>query len=171
MRKFGMFFGAIITLVGLSIMFTPLRTYLMIGWITGSILVCNGITTLGSGIKGKELSKCIAGIVTTIIGLVLLGTDFKESLSQDLTIYLVTGGIIITGLIELLVGCIMVKKDLAGMPTLVLGAISSIVGITGLIFKDTTAIVIGVVVGYHIIRVGISIFNSARNMDKPIIID
>lgn len=173
MRKAGLITGAIITLLGLSVMATPLRTYFIIGWIIGCVLLCNGLTTLWTSIrkKNRNINKCIMGAITTLIGVALLVTDLQQILTETLVVYLVAGGIMISGLIECFVGYFAIKNKNKGIPTLILGLISFSVGVAGLIYQHATVIIIGVFVGYHIVRIGISIFTSARSMEKPIIID
>lgn len=171
MRIFGMLIGGIIALFGLSIMITPLRTYFLIGWIIGLILLCNGVSMLFSGIKMRSRSKKIAGLTTTLIGVILLVTDVQQILTQMIIVYIVAGGIMIVGLIECLIGYTMVKNEQGSPFTLIMGVISFLVGLFGLIFQDATVIVIGLIVGYHIIRIGLSVFTFARNMNKPIILE
>lgn len=171
MRMFGLVLGAIISLIGLSIMFTPLRTYFVIGWITGVVLLLQGIPMFFSGVKRKSRGKMIAGLITTIVSLLLLVSDLQQMLTMTITVYLVAGGILLSGFVEFFIGMQLLKKDRNGLVATVTGAISIVVGLAGLIFKETTVLVIGFIVGVHILRLGISIFFQAKNMDKPQVID
>lgn len=171
MRKFGMIFGGLITLFGLSIMFTPLRTFFIIGSIVGLVLLCNGLSTLIGGLKKKSRSKSIEGIVTTAVGLFLLFSEMQETLTESLIIYLVAGAIVLTGLIECFIGRNLMKNKNNGIPTLIIGIISITIGVAGIIFKETTVMVIGAIVGYQIVKIGLNIFVFARDFDKPQVID
>lgn len=171
MKKFGMVLGGLITLFGLGIILTPLRTYFIIGSIVGFVLIINGISTLVGGLKSKSRSKSISGIVTTAIALFLLFTEMQQTLTENFIIYLVAGGIMLTGLIETVIGLILLKKKENGLTTFLMGVGSLGVGLAGIIFKETTAMVIGAVVGYHIVRFGLNIFTFARDYDKPQVID
>lgn len=171
MKKIGMICGGLITLFGLSIIFTPLRTLFIIGSIVGLVLLCNGLSTLIGGLKKKSRSKSIVGIVTTAVGLFLLFTEMQQTLTQVIIIYLVAGGIMLTGFIECVIGATLIKKKENGTPTLIIGFISLLIGLAGIIYKETTVIVIGAIVGYHIVRIGLNIFVFARDFDKPQVID
>lgn len=173
MKKIGMVVGVLIAVFGLSIMLTPLRTYFLIGWIAGIVLLFNGLSVLFSGLskRGRSTSKCIIGGVTSAIGLALLVTDLQQVLTQSVIVYMVAGGIMLSGIIECVVGYVMVKNEQKATKTLVFGGISFVLGLVGLLYKDATVIIIGVIVGYHIVRVGISIFGYAKNIDEPIVLD
>lgn len=173
MRIFGLILGGAIALFGLSIMFTPLRTYFLIGWMAGCVLLCNGLSMLGDGFfrKNRSLSKCIAGGITSIVGIILLVTDVQQSITQVLIVYLVAGGIMLSGFIECIIGYLMIKKNKKGLFPLIIGGISFSVGLAGMIYQNATVIVVGVVVGYHIVRIGVTIFMFARDMNKPQVID
>lgn len=170
---FGMVVGGIISLLGLSIMFTPLRTYFLIGWITGVVLLFNALPMLISGLsrRNRSLSKIIVGGITALVALILLVSDFQQILTQIIIVYLVAGGIMLSGLVECIIGYLLMKKNRRGLPTLITGGISFAIGLAGLIFQDTTVWVIGIIVGAHILRIGVSVFVSAKNMDKPKVIN
>lgn len=171
MRLFGMVMGAIISLIGLSIMFTPLRTYFVIGWITGMVLLFQGVPMFFSGLKRKSRGKMIAGMITTIVAILLLVSDLQQILTMTITVYLVAGGILLSGLVEFIIGLQLLKKDRNGLLPVVTGGVSIAIGLAGLIFKETTVVVIGVIVGVHILRIGVSVFFQAKNMDKPQVIN
>lgn len=168
MKKIGMLIGIIISLFGLSIILTPLRTYFIVGWIAGFILLCNGLPLLLVGVRKRtrSLSKCIIGAITTIMGIVLLITDAQHMLTEAIIVYCIAGSIILSGLVECLVAFKMLKNKQNGIQTLITGILSLCIGLGSLIFKDTTVIVIGVIVGYHIIRTGVNIFLFSRNIDR-----
>lgn len=167
MKNLAMVCGALIALFGLSIMLTPLRTYFLIGWVAGFVLIFNGISTLLG--KGRRYSK--SGIVTLLIGIVLLITDLQQVLSQVIIVYLVAGGVMVSGIIECIFAYIMIKSNQKAGKTMFLGIVSFSLGLSGLLFKDIALVIIGVIVGYHIFRVGLNIFGYAKNFDKPVILD
>lgn len=173
MKKAGMIFGGLVTIFGLSIMATPLRTYFLLGWIAGCVFLFNGLSLVFSGLSkhNRNLSKCVVGSVTALIGVVLLVTDLQQILTQALVIYLVAGGILLSGVVECVAGYVMTRYNQNASKTFILGGISIALGVAGLVFKDATVIIIGVVVGYHIVRLGMTIFNSARNLDSVVIVD
>lgn len=172
MKKLGMLIGGLISAFGISIMATPLRTYFLIGWIAGAVFLVNGLSLLFSGMskRNKNSGKCVVGAVTTFIGTTLLVTDLSQILTQTIIIYIVAGGILLSGIIEIIIGYSYVKNG-GTAKTIVFGLISAVIGIIGLLFKQTTLIMLGIIVGYHVLRVGISIFSYAKNIDKPIILD
>ncbi len=171
MRTFGMILGGLIALFGLSIILTPLRSYFLIGWITGVVLLFNGLPMLLSAIRRKNRSRIIMGLITTIVGAILLISDFNHILTQVVMVYLIAGGIMLSGIIELLIGYIAYKNTGTGKLALIFGGISFCIGLAGIIFKNATIYIIGVIVGYHIVRIGIAIFMTARDINKPDIID
>lgn len=172
MKTFGMIIGGIITLIGLSIMVTPLRTYFLIGWITGVVLFFNGLSMVCMGLrKNRSLSKCLVGTVTCIVGFILLASDFQQTITQVIIVNLVAGGIILSGIIECIVGYCLVKANRQGIPTLVTGGVSFAVGLAGIVFKDATVIVIGLIVGFQMVRIGASIFMYARDIGKPKVVN
>lgn len=160
MRKFGMVVGALIAVFGVSVMATPLRTYFIISWIIGCVLLCNGLGTVINGLakKSRSITKCIAGLTTAIIGIVLLATDFE----QTLIVYLVAGGIMISGLVETIYASSLKKREEKYLKPAIMGVISFIVGLVGIFLQDATVTIIGIVVGYYIVRIGLSVFTFAR---------
>lgn len=174
MQKFAFISGVLISLLGLSIMFTPMRVYFLIGWLIGFIMVCNGVSTLLGGMKKKSRSRCIAGFITTFIGGALVLGDSLELIQQSLIIYLVAGGIIVTGLIECFVGYSMMKdkqKGKNGLQCFIMGCLSLGVGLFGMLNQQATVMVIGAVVGFHIVKIGVNICVYARDFNKGQVID
>lgn len=169
MRKTGLISGAIIALFGISIMFTPLRTYFIIGWIAGCVLLFNGLSLFFNGLakSTRNTSKAAAGGITILIGIILLVTDLQQVLTQVVIVNLIAGGILLSGIVECIFGYIIVKQNNSSAKPLIFGIISVIIGLSGLIFKQTTVLIIGFIVGYHIFRIGINIFSFARSLDKP----
>lgn len=111
------------------------------------------------------------GLITSIVGAILLVSDFNHILTQVVMVYLIAGGIMLSGIIELLIGYIAYKKTGTGKLALIFGSISFCIGLAGIIFKNATIYIIGVIVGYHIVRIGLAIFMTARDINKPDIID
>lgn len=173
MKRVAMVLGGLLSLMGFSIMFTPIRTYFLIGWITGCVLLCHGLSTLGDGLgkRNRNLRKILVGAVTILVGGGLMATDLQQTLPQLIIVYIVAGGILVSGLIECIIGYLMLKKGQKSLPTLIFGGISCAVGLAGLIFKDATVMVIGFVVGYHILRMGLNLFFFGKNYDKPQVIN
>lgn len=173
MKKAGLVIGGLITILGLSIMLTPLRTYFLVGWVIGIILLFNGILMFGSGFRKNRRSgsKMTVGLVTTLIGGTLLITDSLQMLTQNLIVYFVAGGILFSGMVECFVGYKRIKSGIPGLPTFILGIISTAVGIFAFLYQNTTVLVIGAIVGFHIAKIGLNIFLAAYNMDKPRILD
>lgn len=173
MKKFLMIVGAIISLFGLSIMFTPLRTYFILGWITGCVLICTGGSLLLTGLKrrNRSLGLCLMGTVTLVVGLVILGSDLQQSMPETVIVHLVAGGILISGLVECILGYFLMKRGEKALVNFLGGLGSFALGLGGLLFQDMAVIVIGVVVGYHITRMGLQIFFWGKNLDKPQVID
>ncbi|MFI3201595.1 MAG: DUF308 domain-containing protein [Eubacteriales bacterium] len=170
MKLLGMIIGGLVTAFGLSIMFTPLRTYFLLGWIIGLVLLCNGVSMLGDGLRksDRSLSKILVGTVTALIGTILLVSDFQQILTQIIIVYLVAGGILVSGLIECIIGYALLKNDRKGVLALIIGATSVVVGIAGLVFQNATVTVIGFIVGYHIVRIGLNIFLFARSFSVTV---
>lgn len=170
MKIFGLVTGALVTILGLSIMLTPLRMYFLIGWVIGIVLTCNGLSLLLSGIKKEKKNKGLTfiGIVTTLVGIILLVTDLQQLLTEIIIVYLITGGIMFSGLVECIIGFNLKKRGKNPVPALLIGGISLAVGLAGIIFHDATVKVIGLVVGYHIVRIGITIFMATYNGGKVV---
>lgn len=174
MQKLGMFCGVVISLIGLSIMFTPFRVYVLLGWLVGFIMLSHGFSTLFSGINTKSRWRCVTGGVTMVIGGILVVSDMFEVLTQNIIIYLVAGGIIISGLIECFVGYSLLKekeKRKNGVICFGMGSLSLAVGFFGLFYKNATVLVIGAIVGFHIVKMGVNLFVYARDYYKPKVID
>lgn len=173
MKKTGMLMGLCSALLGLCVIFTPMRIYFLLGWVTGIPFLCHGITMVAATFfsKSPTKSKVIHGIVTSLVGVALIGTDIFQILTQQLIIFLVAGGILISGLIECFVGYTYFKYEKKGLMTLVMGIASCIVGIAGIVFQETTVTVIGCIVGFFFIKIGASLFTYARDYDKPRVID
>lgn len=173
MVKAGMLIGGLIALAGIGTMLTPLRTYFLIGWVTGCVLLFHGLSTLGMGLIGKNrsLSKCIVGLISSVIGVVMLVLDQQNTIAQHIIVYFVAGGILLSGLVECFIGWALRKKEKPWVSTFLFGVISLGVGLAGIVFQQATVVIIGVVVGYHIFRVGYTMFQFFYTYDKPRVID
>lgn len=177
MRKFGIILGLIIAVAGLSIMVTPLRMYFIVGWLVGCVFLVNGFSMFVSGFAKGTIStrKRIIGAITALIGIALLVTDLQKILTQIIIVNLISGGIMFSGIIEFIFVLRTIKRnELSIMHSIkmsIYSILSILIGITGLVFKDYTVIIIGMIVGYNVFRTGMIIFSHSRKLDKPIIID
>lgn len=174
MKKIYFILGLLVSLFGLSIMVTPLRTYfIIIGWMIGSLLLLVGVPTLLTGIfkKQRSISRILVGAIPTVIGFLLVSTDLQQTLTQNLVIFFIAGGIVLTGLSECIIGCVLFKQQKKGFLTILVGLISVGVGLASMYYSDASAFVLGLVVGYHILRMGISLLMLAKDYDKPHILE
>ncbi|MFI3254159.1 MAG: DUF308 domain-containing protein [Eubacteriales bacterium] len=173
MKLFGTVTGFLVTIFGISIMFNPFQTFEIIDWMIGIVLLCNGLSMLFDGLRkgNPNRSKVIIGIVTTILGIVLLVTDSLQTLTTVIVVYLVAGGIMVSGLIECILGYLSIKKGNPNMHTLIIGIFSFVIGLAGLIFQSAAARVIDLFMGYHVVRIGLTILFATLNMDKPKVIN
>lgn len=173
MKKIGMILGLGCILLGLCIMFTPMRIYFLLGWVTGIVFLFHGVPILASGVlhKPRIRNKIYHGATTVLIGITLLATDFLQILTQQFIVYIVAGGILISGLFECFVGYAFFKGEKKGLLMLLMGIISCVVGISGIIFQNATVMVIGGIIGFFLIKIGVSLFVYARDYDKPRVID
>lgn len=173
MTKIGMIIGILISLFGVSIILTPFKTYFILGSIAGFVLLINGVPSLIVNLirKDRKLFKIIVPAITTFLGFILVATDMAQVLTQTIIVYIIAGGIIITGLIECISSLAVIKKDKRAIETLVIGIISLILGFLCITFKETTVVIIGASVGFYILRIGLNLFVFARDYNKPYIID
>lgn len=173
MKKIYFILGMLVSLFGLSIMITPLRTYFIIGWMIGSLLLLVGVPTLLTGIfkKQRSISRILVGAIPTVIGFLLVSTDLQQTLTQNLVIFFIAGGIVLTGLSECFIGCVLFKQQKKGFLTILVGLISVGVGLASMYYSEASAFVLGLVVGYHILRMGISLLMLAKDYDKPHILE
>ncbi len=172
LKRVGYFFSVVLVLFGLSIMFTPLRVYFLLGWVAGAVILCNGLSSLINQFnqKTKSRSKIITGLVGTIVGGILLVSDFRENITESFVVYLITAGITLTGLVECGFGLLFWKKDKAALIPLVMGLVSLGIAVLALANQEATSTIISVIVGFYVMKMGASVFVFTRDFDKPRVI-
>ncbi len=171
MRLTGLIIGGLIVAAGLAFILTPLRMYLIIGWLVGSLLIVGMLVEVVKHLKCKSFGKMqiIEAVVMLGLGIALIATDLQQTLTQVVIVYIVAGGLAISGLIKLIVAYISVKKGKKALGIIVNGALSLLIGIAGFVFKNAVATIIGVLVGFHIANFGLTIFIAAWHMKKTIV--
>lgn len=171
MRVLTIILGILLTILGLYCMFTPGITFLSVGWIIGLLLLITGVNSIVDYFGTRALGfstwvDLLFGIVTALLGLVLLFNQGARFITDMVAVYLLAAWILVGG-IFLIAASLNLRKVGAGWVwMLVLGILSAIVGFLAFVYPGITAIAIGLMIGLFILLEGVSMILWGASMDK-----
>ncbi|MBR3327826.1 MAG: DUF308 domain-containing protein [Atopobiaceae bacterium] len=105
-RTLGIVCGVLTILIGLSCIFTPIATYGIVGWIIAVAMVADGASKilLWNDYRKMGVSDVwalVGGIISVVLGLVLLGSQAAQVAVDVLVAYVVAGWVLAAGCVRI----------------------------------------------------------------------
>ncbi|MDD6572549.1 MAG: DUF308 domain-containing protein [Thermoflexaceae bacterium] len=159
--------GILTVLLGLYAVVRPMRTFLSIGWILGTLLLVNGIelVILSLSKEKKEIGTCILGVVEGLAGIILLFSGLQRFLTDIMATYLVGVSIFIYGIFQITGGVRSLKVSKGkGILVIICGVLSIIVSMIAVSHPILTMFSVGYIIAFSILMQGINMIVLAINM-------
>ena len=161
--------GILMILCGGSCIFTPVLTFLQMGYFLAILLLVYGIAGIIRAIASKEYGTGFAfSIISVIAGIVIVCVPGLALMTDGLLLYMMAGWFILQGIVSLILsikfkGAAGGKKWIWG---LVLGIIGILLGIYTMFHPMILAFTTGILIGVYFIESGISMIILSSQFDK-----
>ncbi len=158
MKALSIFFGIILAIFGVSLLCTPLLTYLSIGYYMAILLLAYGVVGLITAIALKKYGRNLAfSILSLIGGIALLVLPGLMAFTEMMGVFIMAAWFVIQGAMGI-AGCVAAKRN--GRPLwwliLVFGIIGVLVGLYSFCHPLMSAFATGILVAIYFIQAGIN---------------
>lgn len=161
--------GILLILCGGSCIFTPLLTFMQIGYFLIALLLIYGIAGILKAISSKEYGANFAfSIISVIVGIIVACIPGLALMTDGILLYIMAGWFILQGIVSLIVsikfkGAAGGKKWIWG---LILGIIGILLGLYTMIHPLFLAFTMGILIGVYFIESGINMIVLSSQTNK-----
>lgn len=169
MKTAGIITGVLMVILGFCSIFMPMRTFLGIGWLVGTLILIYGIQQIIDGVKHKEkrVTHILLGVLGAAVGALILFNGAQRLLTDIMLAYIIGGYILISGIFQIVFGCKLYKVDKgSGVLKIICGVIGIIAGLVSLAHPVLTMFSVGYIIAFTLISQGISILILAFGTKK-----
>lgn len=158
MKVLSYILGAILTIGGISCLFSPESTFFATGYMMAILLLVFGIFGIvGVILKRRMPISLLASIPATIIGIIAIIRPGTTLVFDAFMIYMFAAWFIIQGITTIIIA-VQLRRQIRGWGfTLAIGIISTILGIYAFIYPAISVVAIGIQIGIFLIETGIDI--------------
>lgn len=159
--------GVLAIIGGISMLATPLLTFVSTGYAIIALFFLNGIVGIIGGISEKRYDKdFFLSILSLILGIVGCIVPGAAAMTNDILLFIAAGWFIIRGILSI-VNAFESKKNGAGtfvwILGIVLGVAEIILGVVSFIYPSIAATISGILIGFYFIETGANmIFTGSR---------
>lgn len=160
MKVFTIILGVLMSICGLSCIFTPVMTFLEAGYFLAVLLLVYGIGIVVRCVKAKRYGvPLVFAILTVILGCVILFVPGMRLTTDGMVIYFMAAWFIVQGILGIVNA---VKQKSAGtgkgwILTLILGILGTLLGLYSAMHPLLLAFTFGILIGMYFIESGITL--------------
>lgn len=171
MKVITIILGSMIIIGGVYCLFVPGATFLTLGWLVGISLVIAGINAIMAYVAKRKIGTTtvwdlLGGILTLLLGILVLANIFAQLLTDAMLIYLFATGIMLAGIFRIVASTRLKKLGLSWVWMLVVGVLTVLVGLYSLFHPILTAISLGYLIGFWVIASGINLLSLGISMNS-----
>ena len=164
--------GILMVIGGMSCMLAPGMTYLSLAWIAGILMIVEGVSTIVAFFASREARDVdgwdmFGGIISLAFGIILLGSNLMQALTDVFILYLVAAWIVMKGILRIVaalrIHSVRKAEGLEDGPgrnwwlLLVLGILMIVMGVVCFTHPVALAIAIGFYIGFSVLAAGIDL--------------
>lgn len=159
MKVFAIIVGILLTICGVSCIFTPFVTFLQAGYFLVILLLTYGIMGIIKAVKLKNYnSEFVFSILSIILGLIIMFVPGLKLMTDGVLAYLMAIWFLLQGALSIFMA-FRKKKAESGKVwiwTLVVGILGVLVGLYSFAHPMVMAFTFGILIGIYFIECGIS---------------
>lgn len=172
-RILGILAGVFIIITGVLSLFTPLRSYGMVGWLIAFAMVFDGVAKIMLWNDYRKIGisdtwALVGGILSAMLGILLLCSVSGRLAADVIIAYLVAGWLIFAGIVRIARSITMrdVAKNLGTQLgsnwslALVVGIIMVVLGVFCMIYPGVVMVAIGWQIGFALIIGGAGLITA-----------
>ena len=151
---------------GVSLMLTPLATFMAAGFIIGIGLLVYGIVGLANSIKYKVGALAIiTNVLAIIVGIICFIRPGATLVIDTVLLYIIGAYFVLHGILSIAISFQEKKESDHWFLGLITGILSIGVGVFTFIFPQVTAVAVGILIGLYFIEAGISLIAMRFALD------
>lgn len=158
MKTISIILGIILTVFGISMIFTPIATFLSTGYFFAIMLLICGIMGMITNISLRNYGiNFIFAIISAVLGIIMAVAPSMQLFADEMLLYIMACWFVLQGIVSIFIA-IKAKKDENKQWgwILAIGIIGLIVGIYTLFHPLILAMTLGILIGVYFIESGIN---------------
>ena len=166
MKALSIFFGIILAIFGISMMCTPLLTYLSVGTYLAILILTHGVIgVINAIISNKYGLNLVYAVLSFLAGLLILTVPGILGFMELMGGFVMAAWIIIQGALGI-VGCVTAKRNGRKLWWLILifGITTLLLGLYAFVHPLFSAAMSGFMVGLFFLQSGINMFFAEENI-------
>ncbi len=184
MRILTVIIGILVVIGGIFAIFTPGATFLTLGWLLGLALVVAGVNSLAAHAALKKEAKkdgkkaattmwdVISGLLTTVLGLLVVFNAFALFLTEAIMIYLFAAWLVVTGVLRVFTSFKLMRRKYSWGWVMFAGILGGVLGIYTFFHPLIAAFSLGYLLAFWILFTGINLIITALTLktevDEPV---
>lgn len=151
---------------GVSLMLTPLATFMAVGFIIGIGLLVYGIIGLANSIKYKlGALAIITNVLAIIVGIICFIRPGATLAIDTVILYIIGAYFVLHGILSVVLAFRERKDNSRWFLELIVGILSVAVGVFTFIYPEVPAVAMGILIGLFFIESGISLIAMRFALD------
>lgn len=172
-RILGILVGVFLIITGILSLFTPLRSYGMVGWLIAIALIFDGVAKVMVWNDYRKIGisdtwALVGGVVSALVGLLLVCSVSGRLAADVIIAYAIALWILFAGIVRIARSITMrdINKNLGGMLgsnwslALIVGGIMVVLGIFCMIYPGIVMVAIGWWIGFALIVGGAGLITA-----------
>lgn len=160
MKVFTIILGVLMSLCGISCIFTPIMTFMEAGYFLCILLLVYGLGVILRCVMAKRYGlPLVFGVLTTILGIVILVVPGMKLTTDGMLIYCMAIWFIVQGVLGM-INAFRQKSAGTGKGwiwTLILGILGTLLGVYSAVHPLLLAFTFGILVGIYFIESGFTL--------------
>ena len=165
MRVLSTICGILMAIFGISLICTPIATFLSTGYFFAIMLLVTGVIGLIKGFSSHNYGiRFIFAVISTVLGIIMAIAPATRLIAEGMLLNLIAFWFILQGIIAIVLS---VKAKQAGVKgwgwKLALGIVGLILGIYTTVHPMVLAVTLGILIGVYFIETGIGMIITSKD--------
>ena len=159
--------GILMIFAGISLMCTPLATFLYAGYFLGIMMFVYGIAGIIRAIQKQALIfETVCSILAILVGIVALVRPGSTLVLDAMIVYFAAFWFVLRGAFAIVIAFRVKNYDKSWIWGLIIGILSLIVGIYSFAHPGVMALTTGILIGLYFVESGIDLIVTGMTMKQ-----
>lgn len=156
--------GVLLAICGVSMMCTPLATFMETGYFLAILIIVYGVMGIVKSVAFKQYGvHFLFSIISVILGLLVALVPGMRAFTDGVLLYIVASWFILQGLVSVFMAlnAKRIIRNKMWIWGVVIGIIGILLGIYSFIRPLVLAVAIGMIIGFYFIETGVNLIIAA----------
>lgn len=159
--------GILMIFCGISLMCTPLATFLYAGFYLGILLLVYGIAGIVRAFQGKAyVFETVCSVLAVIVGIAALIRPGSTLVLDGMILYMAAFWFVFRGVLSIVLAFKVKGFDKHWIFGLIIGILSLIFGIYSFVHPAVMALTTGILIGLYCVEVGIDMMLTGMTIKQ-----